>query len=80
VVEIPSPTSERDDAGEKVAEYFSVPSIQHYLIVDPVKEVVIHHARGQGGDITSRTASSGEIGRTPPGMTVPVAELLPEIG
>ena len=51
-----------------------------YLIVNPVKTAVIHHARGQDGDIVTRIASSGEIDLTPPGMTVPVAELLPEIG
>ncbi len=80
VVEVTSPSSERDDTGEKVAEYFSVPSIHHYLIVDPVKKVVVHHARSDGGDIVKQIASSGEIDLTPPGMTVPVAELLPEVG
>jgi Uma2 family endonuclease len=80
VVEITSPSSERSDTDEKLVEYFSVPSIQHYLIVTPVKKVVIHHARGRGGDISTRIASSGMIDLTPPGMTVPVAELLPEIG
>jgi Uma2 family endonuclease len=37
VVEITSPSSERDDTGEKLVEYFSVPSIHHYLIVNPAK-------------------------------------------
>ena len=80
VVEITSPSSERDGTGEKLVEYFSVPSIHHYLIVNPAKKVVVHHARAQGGDISTRIASSGVIDLTPPGMTVPVAELLPEIG
>jgi Uma2 family endonuclease len=81
VVEITSPSSERDDTGEKLVEYFSVASIHHYLIVNPVKKVVIHHARGQGGgNISTHIASSGVIDLTPPGMTVPVGELLPEIG
>jgi Uma2 family endonuclease len=80
VVEITSPSSERDDTGEKLVEYFSVASIQHYLIVNPSKMVVIHHARGPGGDISTHITSSGEISLTPPGMTVPVAELLPEFG
>jgi Uma2 family endonuclease len=80
VVEVTSPSSERDDTGEKLVEYFSVPSIQHYLIVNPVKKVVVHHARGQGGKILTEIASSGEINLTPPGMTVPVAELLPQVG
>ena len=81
VVEVTSLSSERDDTGEKLVEYFSVPSICHYLIVNPVKNVVVHHARGQGGgDISTRIASSGVIDLTPPGMTVLVAALLPEIG
>jgi Uma2 family endonuclease len=80
VVEITSPSSDRDDTGEKLVEYFSVPSIQHYLIVNPTKKVVIHHARGEAGKISTLIASSGEIDLTPPGMTAPVAELLPEIG
>ena len=78
-VEVTSPSSERGDTDEKLVEYFSVPSIHHYLIVNPVKKVVIHHARRRDGDISTRIASSGEIDLTPPGMTVPVSELLPEI-
>jgi hypothetical protein len=54
------------------------PSIHHYLIVNPTRKAVIPHARGQGDDISTRFVSSGELGLTPQGMTVPVAELLPE--
>jgi Uma2 family endonuclease len=80
-VEVTSPSSERGDTDEKLVEYFAVPSIHHYLIVSPVKKVVIHHARGRdGGDLSTRIAGSGVIDLTPPGMTVSVAELLPEIG
>lgn len=80
VVEVMSPSSERDDTGDKVVEYFSVPSIQHYLIVDPITKVVTHHERSESGDIAKRVTVSGEIALKPPGMKVPVAELLPEIG
>jgi Uma2 family endonuclease len=80
VVEVTSPSSERNDTDEKLVEYFSLPSIHHYLIVNPVKKVVIHHARSASGDILTRIVSSGEINLTPPGMTVPLAELLPETG
>jgi Uma2 family endonuclease len=79
VVEIVSPSSERSDTGEKLVEYFSVPSIHHYLIVNPAKKVVVHHARGQGGKLSTLIANTGEIDLTPPGMTVPVAELVPDI-
>ena len=61
VVEVASPSSERDDTGDKLVEYFSVPSIRHYLIVKPVKNVVIHHARNETGDISTRIVTDGEI-------------------
>jgi Uma2 family endonuclease len=80
VIEVVSPTSERDDTVVKLAEYFSIPSIQHYLIVNPAKDLVIHHRRGQGGKIEMHTATAGDINLTPPGITVPVAELLPKVG
>jgi Uma2 family endonuclease len=80
VVEVVSPSSERVDTRDKVAEYFSVPSIQHYLIVDPFTRIVTHHTRTASGDTAQHEAVSGEIDLTPPGMTVPVAELLPEVG
>ena len=61
VVEVASPSSERDDTGDKLVEYFSVPSIRHYLIVKPERNVVIHHARKGGGDLTTRIVSAGEM-------------------
>lgn len=76
VVEVASPSSERDDTGDKLVEYFSVPSIRHYLIVKPEKDVVIHHARSEGDAIATRIVSDGEINLQPPGMLVPVRELL----
>jgi hypothetical protein len=53
-----------------------VPSIRHYLIVKPVKNVVIHHGRSETGDITTRILTDGEISLVPPGMAVAVRELL----
>lgn len=79
VVEITSPSSERDDTGDKLVEYFSIASIQHYLIVNPAKKVVVHHARGENGGIATQILSSGQLDLDPPGMTVPVRQLLPEV-
>jgi Uma2 family endonuclease len=76
VVEVVSPSSERDDTHTKLIEYFSVPSIRHYLIILPEKRVVVHHQRNDGGDIATRIVHDGEIALTPPGMTVPVVALL----
>jgi Uma2 family endonuclease len=76
VVEVISPSSEKDDSSTKLAEYFSVPSIQHYLIVDAGKKLIIHHARGKGGDIATRIHTSGEISLDPPGAVLVVADVL----
>jgi len=78
VVEVASPSSERDDTGDELVEYFSVPSIRHYLIVNPLKRVVIHHARNDTGAISTRISSSGEINLAPPGIVLEVAQLLPQ--
>jgi Uma2 family endonuclease len=82
VVEVASPSSERHDTHAKLVEYFSVPSIRHYLIVLPEKRAVVHHQRSDSGEITTRLAHDGNIALAPPGMTVPVAALLgpPEAG
>src|SRR4051812_12873530 len=46
VVEVLSPSSGPHDTGAKLAGYFQVASVQHYLILDPTREAVIHHRRG----------------------------------
>jgi hypothetical protein len=52
-----------------------VASIQHYLIVDPDKRLVIHHARADGGVVNTRIATDGAIVLDPPGLVLPVAAL-----
>jgi Uma2 family endonuclease len=78
VVEVVSPSSERDDSGVKLIDYFSVATIEHYLVVypDPAVRAVVHHQRVQGG-VRTRVARSGEeIVLDPPGFSVAVAALL----
>jgi Uma2 family endonuclease len=77
VVEVVSPSSERDDTGVKLVEYFSVPSIQQYLIVYPERRVVVHHQRNGESGLKMRIARPGEdIALDPPGFSVAVAALL----
>jgi Uma2 family endonuclease len=75
VVEVVSPSSERDDTETKLIDYFAVSSIQHYLIVFPAKQAVVHHRR-EGDGIATHIAHDGDIALDPPGMTVPVAAML----
>ena len=75
VVEVLSPSTRQIDASAKLAGYFKVPSARHYLIVDPEKQLVIHHARGERGLIGTRIIDSGTFELSPPGMTLNVARL-----
>ena len=76
VVEVASPSSERQDTHAKLVEYFSVQSIRHYLVVLPEQGVVVHYRRNDGGAIDTSIGREGAIDLTPPGMTVPIADLL----
>ncbi len=76
VVEVLSPLTDAMDHGDKLIDYFSVASIQHYLLVHPVKKVVIHHRRGDGAAIVTTMHSDGEIALNPPGLTVPAVDFL----
>jgi Uma2 family endonuclease len=75
VVEVLSPSTRHVDASAKLAGYFRIPSARHYLIVDPDKRVVIHHARGQGDAIDTRIISQGRLSLEPPGLDLTVADI-----
>ena len=73
VVEVLSPGTQMTDMRDKLRGYFTVASIHHYLIVDPEKQMVIHHARGDGDVLQTRLVSAGELRLDPPGLTVTLA-------
>ena len=77
VVEVTSPSSEARDAGVKLAGYFRLPSLVHYLIADPDEGLIVHHRRGEDGTITTRVIEDGELVLDPPGLMLRVAELFP---
>lgn len=68
VVEVLSPSPRSVDSSRKLVTYFSVPSIHHYLILDPAKRVILHHARGEAGTITTRIVQGGPLRLDPPGI------------
>jgi Uma2 family endonuclease len=70
VVEVLSPGTEATDMRDKLHGYFTLPSVHHYLIVDPDKRMVIHHARGSGDALQTRLLTSGLIILEPPGLHV----------
>jgi len=75
VVEVLSASTAARDHGVKLDGYFSLPSLVHYLILDPDRRVVIHHKRGQGDVIETRVLADGVLRLDPPGLETPVAEI-----
>jgi Uma2 family endonuclease len=74
VVEVLSPDSERRDMRDKLAGYFLLPSVEHYLIIDPDERLILHHTRGQGEVRGTRLVREGTLHLDPPGVAVPVAD------
>jgi len=77
VVEVLSPSTAAIDHGRKLSGYFSLPSVEHYLILDPDRRAVIHHKRGSGDAIETRVLSEGAVKLDPPGFEVAVESLFP---
>ena len=74
VVEVLSPGTASTDTGGKLADYFRVPSVAHYLIVHSTRRVVTHHRRA-GASIDTLVVVGGPITMDPPGIAVTVEEL-----
>jgi len=75
VVEVLSPSTQHVDVSQKLAGYFRLPSVAHYLIVDPTQPTVIHHARGTGDTIATRVVTEGSIALDPPGIALSLADI-----
>jgi Uma2 family endonuclease len=75
VVEVLSASTRSIDLSIKLADYFRLPSIMHYLIVDPDRRRVVHHARGPGDVIATRIVTDGVIGLDPPGLELAFAAI-----
>lgn len=79
VIEVLSPSTAAHDHGEKLEGYFSLATVAHYLILDPDRRVVIHHARAREGVIETRILREGRLRLDPPGLEVAVGELFASV-
>ena len=70
VVEVLSPSTATRDTGAKLADYFRLPSVRHYLIVRTDRPTVIHHRRGGGEVIETRIVTAGALALAPPGIAL----------
>ena len=75
VVEVLSPSTRHIDASKKLAGYFRLPSVAHYLIVDPTEPLILHHTRGTDDTILTHIVREGMIKLDPPGLELKLAEV-----
>ena len=78
VVEVLSPATRARDAGAKLADYFRLPSVRHYLILRFDTRSAIHHARGEDGVITTAILTEGGLRLEPPGIAIALEAMFPE--
>jgi Uma2 family endonuclease len=77
VVEVLLPSTRHIDLAAKLADYFRLPSIAHYLIVDPDKPRILHHARAGGDTILTRIVTEGSLDLDPPAVEIAMADIYP---
>ena len=78
VVEVLSRSTAKRDRTDKLAGYFKVPSIVHYLLIDPARSEIIWHRRAAGGAIQPPVVvREGSLALDPPGIELAVAEIFP---
>jgi Uma2 family endonuclease len=72
VVEVTSPSTVHTDTSAKLIGYFKLPSVAHYLVLNPDFMNVTHHARERTPDVLSE----GSLRLDLPGLEVGVADVL----
>ena len=75
LVEVASPSTRKMDDTVKLTSYFSLPSVHHYLIVDPEGPPVVHHCHQGDGTILKSLVHEGTLPLSPPGIELAVADL-----
>jgi len=71
LVEVLSPTTRHHDTSAKLIGYFKVPSVAHYLVIDPDDRTVTHYTRNE----TPHLLNGGELRLDPPGIDLSVDAL-----
>jgi Uma2 family endonuclease len=75
LVEVLSPSSRNIDKSVKLADYFRLPSVAHYLIVDLGRRLVLHYRRKGDEPITVTIVKEGVIALDPPGLEITMSDI-----
>jgi len=74
LVEVLSPSTRGVDTGRKPVGYFQLPSVSHYLVVDPESRVMTHHFHS-GDGIGTAILREGRSRLEPSGVDIEVADV-----
>ena len=72
VAEVLSPATRVRDHTVKLVDYFTVPSVQHYLLIETRRRLVLHHRRGAEREIVTRFLPAGRLRLDPPGLELEI--------
>jgi Uma2 family endonuclease len=77
IVEILSPSNEKDDTGRKLALYLEISSLRHYLVIHQDRRQIVHHERRDdlGGAFLTTIAPPDPLRLDPPGIELPLAAI-----
>jgi Uma2 family endonuclease len=72
IVEVLSPSNEKDDTGRKLALYLKIPSLRHYLVIEQDRRQIVHHQRRDdlGGAFLTSIAPPDPLRLDPPGIEI----------
>ena len=71
IAEVLSPTTAHTDTSAKLIGYFKLPSVAHYLVLDPENRSVTHYTRAG----TPNLLTNGALRLEPPGLDLAVEDL-----
>jgi Uma2 family endonuclease len=78
VVEVLSRSTARRDRTDKLAGYFKVESIEHYLLIDPEGRQLTWYRRSESGPTEPPLVlREGALKLDPPGIELAIADIFP---
>jgi Uma2 family endonuclease len=77
LVEVLSPSNEKDDTGRKLAIYLKIPSLRHYIVIEQDRRQIVHHERRDdlGGAFLTNIAPPDPLRLDPPGIEIALAAI-----
>jgi Uma2 family endonuclease len=77
IVEVLSPSNEKDDIGRKLALYLKVSSLRHYLVIHQDRRLIVHHQRRDDldGAFLTTIAPPDPLRLEPPGIDISLAAI-----